>query len=59
MTSTVKNYGTFSKTKYGKTGVMTVTRKFFTREDARNYKRTAANPSALGIVNLTTGVTVR
>lgn len=54
-----KTYGLFNRSKYRNTDVMTVTRKFSTREEARDAKRSYVRPENIGIVNLITGVIVR
>lgn len=54
-----KTYGLFNRSKYRNTDVMTVTRKFSTREAARDAKRSYVRPENIGIVNLITGVIVR
>lgn len=49
-----KKYGLFSKKTLGTTGIITISRKFGTREAAR-----AAKTANQGILNLTTGVVIR
>lgn len=59
-TNTTKNrYIVFSKKTFSKTGAIKASRKFATREQARQFKRSQENGRTWGIYDIVSGATVR
>lgn len=57
--NTTNRYVVFSKKSFEKTGSIKASRKFATREQAREWKRTQANGRTWGIYDVVAGHTVR
>lgn len=57
--NTKNRYVIFSKKTFNKTGTIKASRKFSTREEARQFKRTQADGRTWGIYDIWSGSTVR
>jgi hypothetical protein len=59
MTNTKNRYAIFSKKTFNKTGTMKFSRKFTTRDAAREWKRTQTEARSFGIYDVVRGVAIR